>query len=74
MHGLTQAAASGPNAHAAAGYRFLVTSERHTLSLLLVTLYVGVVVANFIYLWPIMTALPITVGDWHNHLWLPSWR
>lgn len=51
-----------------------VASERRSLGLLLVCLYVGLVVANFIYLWPILTGLPITTGNWHNHLWLPSWR
>ncbi|GAB2689687.1 dolichyl-phosphate-mannose--protein mannosyltransferase [Nocardia thraciensis] len=56
------------------GQRFLLWSERQRLNLLLVCLYVGLVVANFIWLWPIMTALPITVGNWHNHLWLPSWK
>jgi dolichyl-phosphate-mannose-protein mannosyltransferase len=54
--------------------RFLVGSERQTLSLVLVCLYVGLVVANFAWLWPIMTGWPITVGNWQAHLWLPSWR
>ncbi|MEG8178084.1 phospholipid carrier-dependent glycosyltransferase [Nocardia terpenica] len=63
-----------PYARAANGYRFLVPTERHRLNLLLVCLYLGLVVANFIWLWPILTGLPITVGNWHAHLWLPSWR
>jgi dolichyl-phosphate-mannose--protein O-mannosyl transferase len=63
-----------PLVRAANGPRFLITSERHSLSLLLVCLYVGLVVANFTWLWPILTALPITTGSWHDHLWLPSWR
>lgn len=49
-------------------------SERHSLGLLAVCLYLGLVIANFIWLWPILTALPITPGNWHDHLWLPSWR
>lgn len=56
------------------GSRFLPTGERQQLNLLLVCLYLGLVVANFIWLWPILTALPITTGSWHDHLWLPSWR
>ncbi|UGT64395.1 dolichyl-phosphate-mannose--protein mannosyltransferase [Nocardia asteroides] len=51
-----------------------VPSERHSLGLLGVCLYLGLVIANFIWLWPILTALPITPGNWHDHLWLPSWR
>ncbi|MEU8896357.1 phospholipid carrier-dependent glycosyltransferase [Nocardia sp. NPDC048505] len=49
-------------------------TERRSLGLLAVCLYLGVVVANFIWLWPILTALPITQSNWHDHLWLPSWR
>ena len=30
--------------------------------------------ANFVYLWPILTAMPITPESWQNHLWLPSWK
>jgi len=32
------------------------------------------VVANFVWLWPILTGMPISVDDWHAHLMLPSWR
>ncbi|ONM48310.1 dolichyl-phosphate-mannose--protein mannosyltransferase [Nocardia donostiensis] len=49
-------------------------SERYSLGLLTVCLYLGLVIANFIWLWPILTALPITPGNWQDHLWLPSWR
>ncbi|WP_327149650.1 dolichyl-phosphate-mannose--protein mannosyltransferase [Nocardia sp. NBC_01329] len=49
-------------------------SERHSLGLLAVCLYLGLVIANFIWLWPILTGLPITAGNWQDHLWLPSWR
>ncbi|WP_405134721.1 dolichyl-phosphate-mannose--protein mannosyltransferase [Nocardia sp. NBC_01388] len=49
-------------------------SERQGLGLLLVCLYVALVIANFIWLWPILTGMPITTGSWHDHLWLPSWR
>jgi dolichyl-phosphate-mannose--protein O-mannosyl transferase len=63
-----------PIVRTANGYRFAVPSERHSLNLLLVCLYVGLVVANFIWLWPILTGWPITPGNWQAHLWLPSWR
>ncbi len=56
------------------GHRFLVAGERQSLGLLLVSLYLALVIANFIWLWPILTALPITTDSWHDHLWLPSWR
>lgn len=48
--------------------------ERRGTGLLAVCLYVGLVVANFIWLWPILTAVPITPDTWQQQLWLPSWR
>jgi dolichyl-phosphate-mannose--protein O-mannosyl transferase len=37
-------------------------------------LWVGLVVANFAYLWPILVGVPITQAAWDAQLWLPSWR
>jgi len=48
--------------------------ERRTTGLLVVCLYVGLVVANFVWLYPILTGTPITPGHWQSELWLPSWR
>lgn len=48
--------------------------ERRTLGLLLVSLYVAVVIANFVWLWPVLTGLPISQETWQQQLWLPSWR
>lgn len=50
------------------------SAERRGTGLLLVCLYVGLVIANFIWLWPILTAMPITPEMWQRQLWLPSWR
>ena len=47
--------------------------ERQALAVLLVALYVGVVVANFAWLWPILTGSPISPELWRNQIWLPSW-
>ncbi|MFI9508740.1 dolichyl-phosphate-mannose--protein mannosyltransferase [Nocardia sp. NPDC052566] len=55
-------------------YLPVAPNERYSLGLVAVSLYLGLVIANFIWLWPILTALPITTGNWHDHLWLPSWR
>lgn len=49
-------------------------NERYALGLLIVSIYLGVVIANFVWLWPILTAQPITPASWQDHLWLPSWR
>lgn len=49
-------------------------NERYALGLLVASIYLGLVVANFIWLWPILTGNPITPASWQDHLWLPSWR
>lgn len=48
--------------------------ERRNTGLLIVCLYVGLVVANFAWLWPILNGDPITPAHWNAELWLPSWR
>lgn len=48
--------------------------ERRGTGLLVVSLYVGLVVANFAWLWPILNGTSITEAHWQSELWLPSWR
>jgi dolichyl-phosphate-mannose-protein mannosyltransferase len=48
--------------------------ERRQTGLLLVALWVGGVVANFAWLWPVLVGSPITPEMWDAQLWLPSWR
>ncbi|MEY7974310.1 dolichyl-phosphate-mannose--protein mannosyltransferase [Saccharomonospora xinjiangensis] len=48
--------------------------ERRGTGLLVLSLYVGLVVANFVWLWPILVGDPITNDRWQAELWLPSWR
>lgn len=48
--------------------------ERRGTGLLVVSLYVGLVVANFIWLWPILNGDSITNAHWQAQLWLPSWK
>nr|WP_132874995.1 phospholipid carrier-dependent glycosyltransferase [Tamaricihabitans halophyticus] len=48
--------------------------ERRGTGLLVVCLYVGLVIANFLWLWPILNGDSITVARWNAELWLPSWR
>jgi dolichyl-phosphate-mannose-protein mannosyltransferase len=47
--------------------------ERRRTGLLVVGLWVGLVVANFAWLWPILVGLPISPAHWQAELWLPSW-
>lgn len=51
-----------------------VSRERRQTGLLVVGIWVGLVVANFVWLWPILTGAPITPEQWDAQLWLPSWR
>jgi dolichyl-phosphate-mannose-protein mannosyltransferase len=48
--------------------------ERRQTGLLVVALWTATVVANFIWLWPILVGTPITTDMWDAQLWLPSWR
>ncbi len=48
--------------------------ERRGTGLLVVALYTGLVVANFVWLWPILNGDSITESRWQAELWLPSWR
>jgi dolichyl-phosphate-mannose--protein O-mannosyl transferase len=48
--------------------------ERRGTGLLVVALYVGLVVANFVWLWPILNGDPISDARWQAEHWLPSWR
>ncbi|WP_414635586.1 dolichyl-phosphate-mannose--protein mannosyltransferase [Actinophytocola sp.] len=48
--------------------------ERRGTGLLVVALYVGLVVANFIWLWPVLNGDSITNWRWQAELWLPSWK
>src|SRR6478735_2482125 len=47
--------------------------ERRLTSIAIVAIYVGLVVANFVWLWPILNGDPITQLRLTMETWLPSW-
>ncbi len=47
--------------------------ERRYLSIGIVALYVGLVVANFIWLLPMLSGTPMTPEQLNMETWLPSW-
>ncbi|MFI9387381.1 dolichyl-phosphate-mannose--protein mannosyltransferase [Kutzneria sp. NPDC052558] len=49
-------------------------AERRGTGLLVVAIYTGLVVANFMWLWPILNGDSIPSAQWQAELWLPSWR
>ncbi len=53
--------------------RASVGVERRLTSVAVVAIYVGLVVANFIWLWPILNGDPITPERLQMETWLPSW-
>ena len=48
--------------------------ERKTLGLLVVCFYVALVIANFAWLYPVLTGIPSSQSTWNLEIWLPSWR
>jgi dolichyl-phosphate-mannose--protein O-mannosyl transferase len=38
-----------------------------------VSIYLGLVIADFAWMWPIFTGGLLTYTEWHLHMWLPSW-
>jgi dolichyl-phosphate-mannose--protein O-mannosyl transferase len=39
----------------------------------LVVLWLGAVVADFIWMWPMFTGGLLTHEQWHQRMWFPSW-
>jgi dolichyl-phosphate-mannose--protein O-mannosyl transferase len=37
------------------------------------SVFLALVVADFIWMWPIFTGGLLTSDEWHAHMWLPSW-
>jgi dolichyl-phosphate-mannose-protein mannosyltransferase len=35
--------------------------------------YLGLVVANFVWLWPVLTGDLLTYAEWHSRMWFASW-
>ena len=38
-----------------------------------VALWLGVVVADFVWMWPIFTGGMLTNHEWQLRMWLPGW-
>lgn len=47
--------------------------DGRTVRLVIVCAYIGLVVANFIWMWPILMGTPITPEGLRWRTWLPSW-
>ncbi len=38
-----------------------------------VALFLGVVIADFVWMWPLFSAGTMTYAQWQAHMWFPSW-
>lgn len=47
--------------------------ERRYLAIAVVAIYVGIVIANFVFLWPMINGVPITKARLTLSTWIPSW-
>ncbi|WP_409329137.1 dolichyl-phosphate-mannose--protein mannosyltransferase [Trujillonella humicola] len=46
---------------------------RRQVGLGVVSLYVGVVAATFVFFYPVLTGQPLSHGEWLDRMWFPSW-
>ena len=52
---------------------FLAADRRRMWGSLAVAGYLGLVVADFAWMWPVYTGGLLTYDQWHLHMWFPSW-
>ncbi len=38
-----------------------------------VSAYLGLVIADFVWMWPLFTGGMLTYSEWNMHMWFPSW-
>jgi dolichyl-phosphate-mannose-protein mannosyltransferase len=52
---------------------YLAADRRRRWGALAVSIYLGLVIADFVWMWPLFTGGLLTQNEWHNHMWFPSW-
>jgi dolichyl-phosphate-mannose--protein O-mannosyl transferase len=58
---------------ALSGIAAWTANRRRFWGLLGVTGFLGLVIADFAWMWPLFTAGTLTYDQWHAHMWFPSW-
>ncbi len=51
----------------------VISDQRRRIGIACVALYLGVVIADFAWMWPILTGGLLTYNEWHAHMWFSSW-
>jgi dolichyl-phosphate-mannose-protein mannosyltransferase len=47
--------------------------RRRRWGALAVAAYLGIVIADFAWMWPLYSGGLMTLDEWHAHMWFPSW-
>ena len=52
---------------------YLAAERRRRWGALAVATYLGIVIADFVWMWPLYTGGLMTLDEWNAHMWFPSW-
>ena len=47
--------------------------RRRNIGLAVIALYLGLVIVDFAWMWPLFTGELLTYNNWHAHMWFASW-
>jgi dolichyl-phosphate-mannose-protein mannosyltransferase len=51
----------------------VITEQRRRIGIICVAAYIGLVIVDFAWMWPIFTGGKLTYDQWHAHMWFASW-
>jgi dolichyl-phosphate-mannose-protein mannosyltransferase len=51
----------------------VITERRRRIGIICVAAYIGLVIVDFAWMWPIFTGGKLTYDQWHAHMWFASW-
>jgi dolichyl-phosphate-mannose-protein mannosyltransferase len=51
----------------------VITEQRRKIGIICVAAYLGLVIVDFAWMWPIFTGGKLTYDQWHAHMWFASW-
>jgi len=54
-------------------YAIFVEDRRRMWGALGLAVYVGLVVVDFVFMWPLFRAASIPTDEWQAHIWFPTW-
>ncbi len=52
---------------------FAAAQRRRLWGTAVVSVFLGLVVIDFVWMWPLYTAGRLSYNDWNLHMWFPSW-